>query len=93
MEVIDFINTIERYIHPGTLDYVIVNNGAINEDIIKKYREEENKRQLTITDYSPFREKSYKIIERNLVNGDDYIRHDPVELGKILNDIMNGWIK
>ena len=26
MEVIDFIDTIEKYIGPATLDYVIVNN-------------------------------------------------------------------
>lgn len=93
MEVIDFVDVIERHIQPGTLDYVIVNNGAVNDDIIRKYRQEENKRQLTITDYLPFQGKSYKVIERNLVNDDDYIRHDPLKLGKILNDIMNGWIK
>lgn len=38
MEVIDFIEAIERYIDPVCLDYVIVNNGHIDKDIVTKYK-------------------------------------------------------
>ncbi len=93
MEVIDFIDTIEKYIDPGKLDYVIVNNGHISEDIVTKYKTEENKKPLKIKDANLFLGKSYKIIERDIVNDDDYVRHDPMKLGKILEDIVNGWIK
>ncbi len=54
MEVIDFINTIERHIDPGMLDYVIVNNGHIDEEILIKYKAEENKKPLKIKDPSLF---------------------------------------
>jgi len=43
MEVIDFIDTIEHYIEPGKLDFVIVNNGHISDEVVTKYKEEENK--------------------------------------------------
>jgi len=55
MEVIDFIETIEKYIDPGMLDYVIVNNGFIDDEIVVKYKVEENKRPLKIKDYSLFK--------------------------------------
>ncbi len=93
MEVIDFIDTIEKYIDPGKLDYVIVNNGHISEEIVTKYKTEENKKPLKIKNPNLFLGKSYKIIERDIVNDDDYVRHDPMKLGKILEDIVNGWIK
>lgn len=94
MEVIDFIDTIERYIDPGKLDYVIVNNGYISDEVVEKYKTEENKKPLKIKDPSLFLEKEYKLIERDLVNtGGDYVRHDPEKLMKILEDIVEGWIK
>jgi 2-phospho-L-lactate transferase/gluconeogenesis factor (CofD/UPF0052 family) len=54
MEVIDFVDTIERYIDPGQLDYVIVNNGTISDDIVTRYKSEENKKPLKIKDQSLF---------------------------------------
>jgi uncharacterized cofD-like protein len=88
MEVIDFIDTIERYISPGVLHSVIVNNGHIDDSIIEKYKQEENKKPLTIKDYNIFSNKSYKVIERDIVSGDDYVRHDPRKLACILEDII-----
>lgn len=93
MEVIDFIDTIERYIDPGKLDYVIVNNGYIDDEVTEKYKDEENKRPLKIKDYEQFLNKSYKVIERDIVNDDDFVRHDPHKLGKIIDDIVDGWIQ
>lgn len=93
MEVIDFIDTIEKYIDPGMLDYVIVNNGYIDEEIILKYKTEENKRPLLIKDPNLFVGKWYKVIEWDIVNDDDIVRHDPMKLAKALEDIINGWIK
>jgi uncharacterized cofD-like protein len=63
MEVIDFIDTIERYIGPAELDSVIVNNGHIDTDILAKYKSEENKNPLTIKDPSLFEVKCYTIVE------------------------------
>ena len=93
MEVIEFIDTIERYIDPGKLDYVIVNNGFIEDDIIEKYKREENKKPVKIKDHTLFAKKHYTIIERDIINDDDYVRHDPIKLAKVVDDIVAGWIK
>ncbi len=93
MEVIDFIDTIERYIDPSELDYAIVNNGHIDADTLLKYKIEENKNPLKIHDHSLFQDKSYKVIECDMVNDDDIVRHDPMKLAKVIEDIVGGWIK
>ncbi len=94
MEVIDFVDTIEHYIDPGKLDYVIVNNGIISEEIVSKYKSEESKRPLKIKDPSQFEGKGYRVIERDLVSTTgDYIRHDPDRLMEILEGIVEGRIR
>ncbi|PID84020.1 hypothetical protein CSB09_03220 [Candidatus Gracilibacteria bacterium] len=93
MEVIDFVDVIEKYIEPGKLNYVIVNNGHIDDDVVQKYKESENKKPVKIKDHTIFRDKSYKIIERDIVNDEDVVRHNPKKLAKILEDIIGGWIK
>ena len=60
---------------------------------VEKYKAEENKKPVKIKDISYFDNKHYKIIERDIVNDEDYVRHDPKKLAKILEDIVDGWIK
>jgi uncharacterized cofD-like protein len=93
MEVIDFIDTIERYIDPGKLDYVIVNSGIISDEIVAKYKLEENKKPLNIKDQSIFIGKSYTVLERDIVNDEDYVRHHPMKLAHILEEIVEGWVR
>lgn len=89
MEVIDFVNTIEKYIEPWKLDYVIVNNWLIPEEIVTRYKSEENKKPLKIKDHTLFRGRGYSIIERDLVHtGGDYVRHDPECLMRVLEEIV-----
>ncbi len=88
MEVIDFIDTIERYIDPGQIDSVIVNNGIISDEVVAKYKTEENKKPLKIKDPTLFEWKCYTIVEWDIVNDEDYVRHDPIKLARILEEIM-----
>ena len=92
-EVKDFVSAIEKYIGEDQINYVLVNNGYIHEDLVKKYQLEDNKTPVRIKDLVEFRGKRYKIAERDLVNEEDYIRHDPKKLAKFIHDLMDGWIK
>lgn len=93
MEAMDFIDAIEKFIGKNVLDYVIVNNGFIADEMVEKYKNEENKKPVKIRDISDFYDKNYTIIERDIVNDKDVVRHDPKKLAKIIDDIVNGWIK
>ena len=48
---------------------------------------------MKIKNILDFADKQYKIIERNVVSDEDFVRHDPEKLAKILQDIIDGWIK
>lgn len=89
----DFVEVIERYIWKDQIDYVLVNNGKISDDLAKKYMAEENKEPVKIKDLSVLNSKSYKIVERDLINEMDYIRHDPKKLSETIMDFIWWWIK
>jgi hypothetical protein len=55
---------------------------------VTKYKAEENKKPLKIKDASLFEGKWYTIVEWDIVNDEDYVRHDPIKLAKILEEIM-----
>lgn len=93
MEAMDFVNAIEKFIGENILDYAIMNNGYIDDEIIEKYKIEENKKPVKIKNINDFMGKNYKIIERDIVNDEDFVRHDPKKLAKIIDDIVSGWIK
>lgn len=79
-QVKDFVDVIEKYIGKNKINYVLVNNAPIREELVQKYQQEENKQPVRITDMSIFTDAHYTIIERDVVNEADYIRHDPKKL-------------
>lgn len=87
------METIEKYIGKGRINYVLVNNAHISDELARKYEQEENKRPVYIEDRADYQHCSYKIIERDVVSSEDYIRHDPNKLATVINDFVTGWIK
>ena len=92
-EVIDFIDVLEQYLWENILDYVIVNNGNISEEMVKKYKIEENKKPVKVKDLNVFENKKYKIIQRDLLNENDFVRHSPKKMYEVVKDVLDGWIK
>lgn len=86
-ELADFIDNIEKYAWKN-LDYVIVNNWYISDEIVEKYKIEEWKKPVKLKENQEFIWKSYIIIEDDLVNESDIVRHDPVKLGNIIKKIV-----
>ncbi|MDD2516543.1 MAG: 2-phospho-L-lactate transferase CofD family protein, partial [Candidatus Gracilibacteria bacterium] len=89
----DFVDVIEKYIGTGRIDYVLVNNGWIDEELVEKYKLEEGKKPVKIKDLSAFEGKTYKIVERDLLDEEDYIRHNPKKLAQAIKDFVDEWIK
>lgn len=92
-EVIDFIDTLEKYLWKWVLDYVVVNNGHISDEMVEKYKKEENKKPVKVKDKEVFKNKSYHIVERDLLNENDFVRHSPDKLASVIDDLIEGWIK
>lgn len=91
-ELLDFIENIEKYAWE-VIDYVLVNNWHISEELVEKYKLEEWKKPVKLKDISIFDWKKYKIIERDFVNESDVVRHDPVKLAQTIKDLTEWWIK
>jgi len=89
----DFIAVIEKYLGRNQIDYVLVNNGIISEELTEKYAKLEQKIPVKIKNPDICLHQSFKIIERDLVNEEDYIRHSPKKLSAVINDFLEGWIK
>lgn len=90
-ELPDFIDNIEKYAWK-VIDYVLVNNWYISDDLIEKYKIKW-KKTVKCKPEMTFEWKSYKVIERDFIDESDYVRHNPIKLSKIIIDIAEGWIK
>lgn len=91
-ELPDFINNIEKYAW-NVLDFVLVNNWIISEELVYKYKRNEEKKPVKVKKTMDFSDKSYTIVERDFVNESDYVRHDPMKLSEAILDIYNWWVK
>lgn len=85
-ELPDFINGIERYIW-NIIDIVLVNNWYISDQLIAKYKDE-GKKPVKLKEWMNFEWKRYKIIEVDLLNERDFIRHSPQKIAKIIEKLI-----
>jgi len=81
--ITDLIDHIEEYAWE-VIDYVLVNNGHISEELVAKYKEAEGKKPLKMKEWLDFSGKTYEVLEYDFVNESDVIRHDPGKLSKAL---------
>ena len=88
----DFVRVIEHYLGQGRIDFVLVNNGELRNDLIEKYQTED-KVPVRFKDRTILIEKGIKIVERDFTSETDYIRHDPRKLARTIEDFASGWIK
>lgn len=87
-EAIDFVNVIEKYLWKDILDYVIVNNGHINEKLVEKYKQLEKKKPVKVKSLKAFRGKSYKVIEKDLLHENEFVRHSYDKIAAIVDELV-----
>ncbi|MFA5917366.1 MAG: gluconeogenesis factor YvcK family protein [Candidatus Gracilibacteria bacterium] len=85
-ELPDFIDNIEKYAGE-VIDYVIVNNGNISDELVEKYKKEEGKKPVKMKETHNFLNKKYKIINEDMIDESDVVRHDPEKLARVIREI------
>lgn len=90
-ELPDFIDNIEKYAWE-VIDYLVVNSWNISDELVLKYKLEEWKKPIKMKDTYSFLNKKYKVINADLINESDVVRHDPVKLGKVIEKIVKNEI-
>ena len=79
----DHVKAINEHVGGSIIDYCIVNTGHMNEDVLKKYRED---RQVPVeVDEEKFKLAGVKLIKADLsTDGNDLARHNSEKLAKYL---------
>ncbi|MDR2450460.1 MAG: YvcK family protein [Candidatus Accumulibacter sp.] len=88
----DFVRVLEQYLGEGTIDYLLVNDGELRADLLRKY-EREGKTPVRLRDRSSLARRGIRIVERDFTSETDLIRHDPRKLARAIEDFASGWIR
>ena len=83
----DHVNVIVQHTRPDVLSHVIVNNGRIPQNMLKKYAKEEA--FPVENNIERIRELGYEIIETDLVSSSDMVRHHSRRVAKIVVDVAH----
>lgn len=91
-KVSDHIKTLNSYLGEKKIDYVIANNGEIEENLAKKYATEEQK-DIVIVDKKETEKLGNVVILDDLVyiNNKNVFRHNYVKLGFLIHTISLGY--
>ncbi len=83
----DHVNAIAEHARPDVLSHVIVNSGTIPPAILAKYQKM-GAVQVT-ADTDKIASLGYQVIEENIVNTVDMVRHNPRRVSKLILEIVN----
>lgn len=79
----DHLNVLVKHTHPEIVDYCLINTGNISQDLQERYRQDGS--SLVGADSSKIRSMGYRVIGENVIAVfNNYIRHDPVKLSRII---------
>jgi len=81
----DHMNALITHTRPDILNYCIVNTGKVPKELLKKYEDEGA--YPVVADSDKIIEKGYNVIEGDVVNTQNYVRHDTNKLSKVIIDL------
>ena len=81
----DHLNTLITHTNLDIVDSCIVNIGTIDPELLKKYEEENS--YPVLADSHRIIEKGYTVIEEDIIEIKDYVRHDSKKISKIIIDL------
>jgi len=77
------LNVLLRHTHPKIVDYCLVNTGSISSDLRERYKQDGS--YPVVADTVKIRSMGYRTIQENIVAVfNNYIRHDPNKLSRII---------
>ncbi|MFH1784616.1 MAG: YvcK family protein [bacterium] len=81
----DHMNALIAHTMPDVVDCCIVNTGIIAAGLLKKYEEENS--YPVLADSDKIIGKAYAVIEEDIVDTSDYVRHDSKKISKIIIEL------
>lgn len=82
----DFVDTLEKYIGKNVLDYVFLNTKRPSAARIKRYEREQA--EFVKCEKGDFKSTPYKVITRDLLRPNGFVRHDSAKLARALRSLL-----
>lgn len=78
----DHLKAIIDHSSPKIVDYCIVNSRVISKELLEKYKQD---RSFPVyVDIQKIRQEGYRVIEDDIINARDYVRHDSDKIARII---------
>lgn len=78
----DHLKAIIDHSSPKIVDYCIVNSMVISKELLEKYKQD---RSFPVyVDIQKIRQEGYRVIEDDIINVKDYVRHDSDKIARII---------
>lgn len=81
----DHIEVLVAHAKSKLIDYCIMNIASIPSESVKKYKHEDA--HLVVADSAKVKEMGFNVVEEDLVNATDYVRHDAQKLARIIMEL------
>lgn len=80
------IKALIEHSHPALIDYCIVNTGKIPQELLARYTSEQSFQ--VVNDRKKIEHMGYRVVEDDTILIENFIRHDPMKLAKIVLDLL-----
>jgi uncharacterized cofD-like protein len=87
LSAFDHVNTLVEHTRPDVISHVVVNTGPVPQNMLQKYADED---AYPVTmDSAKIRALGYEVVEDNIVQTAETVRHNSRKVAKIITDIVN----
>jgi len=83
---LDHVQAVEEHIGKSFVDYIVVNEGKISDEVIKQYRLKGAYPVLVNKDL--LAQRGYKVVADDFLSYHTYLRHDADKLAKVILDLL-----
>ncbi|MBI4597939.1 MAG: YvcK family protein [Candidatus Omnitrophica bacterium] len=84
----DHVRALITHTNPGLLHVCLVNTEPVPPLLLEKYREEDA--FPVEADIRRIREMGYQVVSGNIINTENYVRHDPDKVAKVVIQLVTG---
>ncbi len=82
----DHLKTLIKHTYPQIVNYCVINNAAVPEGLLTKYKQE--KAYPVLSDTEKIKSKGYAVVEGEIIDTSDYVRHNPEKLSALLINLL-----
>jgi uncharacterized cofD-like protein len=82
----EHLKVIIQHSNPKVIDYCIINNGKVPEELLERYKLEYA--YPILADGNKIGAMGYKVIEDNIITTTGYVRHDSAKLARIIMGLL-----